>query len=241
MLLSAAQKGYRGYITADAIPQNGAPFTAGIAFPMGPVEGQFCLRTDYLPNRLFRFNGTRWVKQEDNVRMTMSNRGSHDGTVNQGLWVAGSTYQKNDLVKFNNSEYVSKVDNNSNVIPSSDVAKWQQLRITQKTSFINNETVSVIDGHNIKDQAALIIMVTKNQINRLKIFTIDDGWAMHCQSAGPTQFFESWGLRRNLASRYGIPKLVDDIVYTADDKIYDMVHQFNRIPEWNELLTKKYE
>lgn len=98
-----------------------------------------------------------------------------------------------------------------------------------------------LDGHNIKDQAALIIMVTKNQINRLKIFTIDDGWAMHCQSAGPTQFFESWGLRRNLASRYGIPKLVDDIVYTADDKVYDMVHQFNRIPEWNEQLTKKYE
>lgn len=155
MLLSAAQKGYRGYITADGIPQNGAPFTAGIAFPMGSVEGQFCLRTDYLPNRLFRFNGTRWVKQEDNVRMTMSNRGSHDGTVNQGLWIAGSTYQKNDLVKFNNLEYVSKVDNNSNVIPSSDVAKWQQLRITQKTSFINNETVSVIDGHNIKEKQSL--------------------------------------------------------------------------------------
>jgi hypothetical protein len=161
MLLSAAQKGYRGYITADGIPQNGAPFTAhnpftaGIAFPMGAVEGQFCLRTDYLPNRLFRFNGTRWVKQEDNVRMTMSNRGSHDGTVNQGLWMAALTYQKNDLVKFNNLEYVSKVDNNLNVIPSSDIAKWQQLRITQKTSFINNNTVSVIDGHDIKEKQSL--------------------------------------------------------------------------------------
>jgi hypothetical protein len=85
----------------------------------------------------------------------MSNRGSHDSTVNQGLWTAGSTYQKNDLVKFNNSEYVSKVDNNSNVIPASDVAKWQLLRITQKTSFINNEKVSVIDGHEIKEKQSL--------------------------------------------------------------------------------------
>ena len=25
-----------------------------------------------LPNRLFRYDGRRWIKQEDNVRMTMS-------------------------------------------------------------------------------------------------------------------------------------------------------------------------
>jgi hypothetical protein len=150
MLLSAAQKGYRGYITQDGIPQNGAPFTAGIAFPNSPVEGQFALRTDYLPNRLFRYNGTRWVKQEDNVRMTMSNRGSHDGTVNQGLWTVGATYQKNDLVKFNNIEYVSKANNNVGIRPSADITKWQQIRVTQKTSFINNNTTNVIDGHNIE-------------------------------------------------------------------------------------------
>ena len=155
MLLSAAQKGYRGYITQDGIPQNGAPFTAGIAFPNSPVEGQFALRTDYLPNRLFRYNGTRWVKQEDNVRMTMSNRGSHDGTVNQGLWTVGATYQKNDLVKFNNIEYVSKVNNNLGIRPSADITKWQQIRVTQKTSFINNNTTNVIDGHNIEEKQSL--------------------------------------------------------------------------------------
>ena len=155
MLLSAAQKGYRGYITQDGIPQNGAPFTAGIAFPNSPVEGQFALRTDYLPNRLFRYNGTRWVKQEDNVRMTMSNRGSHDGTVNQGLWTVGATYQKNDLVKFNNIEYVSKANNNVGIRPSADITKWQQIRVTQKTSFINNNTTNVIDGHNIEEKQSL--------------------------------------------------------------------------------------
>jgi hypothetical protein len=155
MLLSAAQKGYRGYITQDGIPQNGAPFTAGIAFPNSPVEGQFALRTDYLPNRLFRYNGTRWVKQEDNVRMTMSNRGSHDGTVNQGLWTVGATYQKNDLVKFNNIEYVSKANNNLGIRPSADITKWQQIRVTQKTSFINNNTTNVIDGHSIEEKQSL--------------------------------------------------------------------------------------
>ena len=31
------------------------------------------LRTDFLPNRLFRYDGTRWVKIEDSVRLTTTN------------------------------------------------------------------------------------------------------------------------------------------------------------------------
>lgn len=97
------------------------------------------------------------------------------------------------------------------------------------------------NGHNVRDQAALILMLAKNEIEKIQVFNVDDGWAMHCQSAGPTQFFESWGIRRNLASRYGVPKLVGDKVFTQDDKLYDIVHQFNRVPEWHQILTKEYE
>jgi hypothetical protein len=66
---------YVGYLTGDGRPPNGAPYTFGITFPTAtPVEGQFHLRTDYFPNRLFRWNGTVWMKYEDNVRMTITNR-----------------------------------------------------------------------------------------------------------------------------------------------------------------------
>jgi hypothetical protein len=66
---------------------------------------------------------------------------------------------------------------------------------------------------------------------------------MHCQSAGPTQFFESWGLKNNLIRKgYGIPELKDDgFVYTASGIKYDMVHQFNRVEEWKKIITKEYE
>jgi hypothetical protein len=71
---------YVGYLTGDGRPPNGAPYSFGISFPTDtPVEGQFHLRTDYFPNRLFRWNGTVWMKYEDNVRMTMTN--AHDPTV----------------------------------------------------------------------------------------------------------------------------------------------------------------
>jgi hypothetical protein len=71
--------GYTGYLLEDGIPPNGPlsgvtnQFGFGIQFPRSPVVGDTFLRTDYLPNRLFRWDGARWIKQEDNVRMTMTN------------------------------------------------------------------------------------------------------------------------------------------------------------------------
>ena len=66
---------YIGYLTGDGVPPNGAPYGFGIAFPGSAIPGQFYLRTDYLPNRLFRYDGRNWIKFEDNVRMTVSMTG----------------------------------------------------------------------------------------------------------------------------------------------------------------------
>jgi hypothetical protein len=61
-----------GYLTGDGIAPNGLPVTPGISFPPGAQEGDFALRLDYFPNRLFRYNGARWVKYEDNVRTDLT-------------------------------------------------------------------------------------------------------------------------------------------------------------------------
>ena len=68
------REGYTGYLvgTGDAAP-NGVPFGFGIAFPRNNVEGDYFLRTDFLPNRMFRYDGQRWVKVNDDIRMTLSN------------------------------------------------------------------------------------------------------------------------------------------------------------------------
>jgi hypothetical protein len=67
-----------GYLTGDGIPPNGLPVTTGVAFPLGAVDGDFCLRLDYFPNRLFRFDGRRWIKIEDKVRTNLNNGSSND-------------------------------------------------------------------------------------------------------------------------------------------------------------------
>lgn len=61
-----------GYLTEDGLPPNGATIAAGIAFPSTPNVGDYYLRLDYVPNRLFRYSGSRWVKIEDAVRTNLT-------------------------------------------------------------------------------------------------------------------------------------------------------------------------
>lgn len=58
----------QGYLTGSTTAPNGLPVTPGVQFPPHPVLGDYCLRLDYFPNRLFRFNGTAWLAITDNVR-----------------------------------------------------------------------------------------------------------------------------------------------------------------------------
>jgi hypothetical protein len=108
VILPSDGDGYEGYLTKDGVPPNGAPFTAGISFPNNPVNGQFALRTDYLPNRLFRFDGTRWRKFEDNVRTTMSNLGASD--VAAGNTFAGKDVRQTQKATFINNTTVNTID-----------------------------------------------------------------------------------------------------------------------------------
>ena len=68
-----------GYLTgSDDIAPNGLPVTPGVAFPPNPVAGAYVLRLDYKPNRLFRYDGVRWVKIEDKVRTNLNNGATND-------------------------------------------------------------------------------------------------------------------------------------------------------------------
>jgi len=59
-----------GYMTGDGTAPNGLPFESGIAFPPNPKLGDYFLRTDYLPQTMYRYDGTLWVQISKNVRAT---------------------------------------------------------------------------------------------------------------------------------------------------------------------------
>ena len=99
---------YVGYLTDDAKTPNGAPYTFGAEFPLGPSSGQFHLRTDYFPNRLFRYDGRHWVKYEDNVRMSLTNLGTAE-TAPGGAYAGlpARLNQKNTFVNNNTTATIA--------------------------------------------------------------------------------------------------------------------------------------
>ena len=62
----------QGYLTGDSDAPNGVPVQTGVQFPSSANTGDYFLRLDYSPNRMFRFDGRRWVKVEDGVRTELS-------------------------------------------------------------------------------------------------------------------------------------------------------------------------
>jgi hypothetical protein len=85
-----------GYLTGDGIAPNGLLVTPGVAFPLQAQLGEYCLRLDYFPNRLFRFDGARWVKIEEVVR-TQLTPGADNNTLRSTFVNNTYTTSTNDL------------------------------------------------------------------------------------------------------------------------------------------------
>lgn len=85
-----------GYLTGDGHAPNGLPVTAGVNFPGGAVAGQYALRLDYFPNRLFRYNGTSWIKIESDVRTNLT-AGADNNTLRSGFVNNTYTVSTSDL------------------------------------------------------------------------------------------------------------------------------------------------
>jgi len=66
--ISPTKQGYKGYLIGDIYAPNGFPVSTGIAFPSSSAEGDYFLRLDFFPNRLFRYDGRKWVKVQDALR-----------------------------------------------------------------------------------------------------------------------------------------------------------------------------
>ena len=113
-----------GYLTGDGKAPNGLPVTAGVNFPVSPLAGQYALRLDYFPNRLFRYNGRSWVKIESDVR-TQLTPGSTNNTLRSSFVNNTYTTPTSDMGNIPSRQSLSQAlqpnaangDNGGNVEP----------------------------------------------------------------------------------------------------------------------------
>jgi hypothetical protein len=103
---------YSGYLVGDGLAPNGHPITMGTSFPSDAIDGDFTLRLDFLPNRLFRLTGGRWIKVEDDVRRNPTpgapgtNKSLKSGFINN----TATTTQDDNTVKY------KRMMNNASII-----------------------------------------------------------------------------------------------------------------------------
>ena len=68
-----ASSHYGFYVGGDGVAPNGHPAGFGISFPQSNVNsGDYFLRTDFNPSRIFKKQGTRWVKVADDSKRVFS-------------------------------------------------------------------------------------------------------------------------------------------------------------------------
>jgi hypothetical protein len=92
------------------------------------------------------------------------------------------------------------------------------------------------EGGGGPDQAALNILLQLEPYKSITNFAMsEDGYAAQLGTTGP-----------QIQNKYGdkvvekTPILVDNLVCTSNEQVFSLVHQYDRVPEWKELIEKKY-
>jgi hypothetical protein len=88
------------------------------------------------------------------------------------------------------------------------------------------------------DQAAVNIALSLSPYKEITKFTnSEEAWAAQCGTTVDQRMVKQYG--ENLLEPS--PIMDGDIVKTSTGIPFAMVHQYDRIPEWNQIITKKYE
>lgn len=107
------------------------------------------------------------------------------------------------------------------------------LSVYNFTKYIKNE-----DSEGVDQGALNVLLGTQYLKNKLQVTTTSENFVVHCAVSGPTELFISWGFKNNY--KYDLPKFNDVDVINKDDMPYCIVHQYNRVKEWDKFINNKY-
>jgi hypothetical protein len=152
------RSGYTGYLLGDGFPVNGYDFGFGVQFPSEPLADDFFLRTDFFPNRLFRFDGKQsaWIAVEDAVRMNMTNNDTRQ-TLKTGF-INNNDYVYNDALVSSFKTYsqveidvgVSVINTNMEYADN-NLAKYVVFKqSTTQLSYVTADNVGIITNNSGK-------------------------------------------------------------------------------------------
>ena len=131
-------------------------------------------------------------------------------------------------------------DNKDNLIYNAGTVSGKfdtMLDLFLNVYMMCNGTSHFTEGGGGPDQAAVNILLNMKPYKDITNFAMsEDGYAAQLGTTGP-----------QVAGKYAdklvekSPILVDNMVCTSEGKPFAIVHQYDRVPEWKEIIEKKYE
>lgn len=103
--------------------------------------------------------------------------------------------------------------------------------------LVCNGTQHYIQGGGGPDQAALnVLLNTKTYRDVTNFCKSEDGWAAQLGTTGPQVYEKN---KEKLSEN--VPVVINGKVCTSDQKVFTLVHQYDRIPEWKKIIESQYE
>jgi hypothetical protein len=175
---------------------------------------------------IFQYNPSKWL--EENLGDKKINVGCESVKYKDETWG-----RSNLLESFGEIVYDRCKDNliyNAGTI----AGKWEAM----SELFLNVYLMCQGSPSMTPDQAAMNVTLSLEPFKSITKFSMsEDSWAAQCGTTVDPIKLKQYGDKLVEPSPY----LDGDVVKTSTGIPFAIVHQYDRIPEWNKIITKKYE
>lgn len=143
--------GYSGYFLGDDFAPNGSPFIRDVSFPLTAQVGDYCLRVDYKPNRMFRYDGNTWVKMYDAIRETLNN----SETKQTHKW---------EFINNDNKTFQDKVASDSVILNIGDYVINTSITYPIEAKYVQLKSDAYNRYFNIQENPDLLIQTSEGTV-----------------------------------------------------------------------------
>jgi hypothetical protein len=175
---------------------------------------------------VFQYNPSEWL--EKNLGDYKINAGRESVKYKDEVWGRGNMIESFGEVVYD------RCKENITVNAGTISGDWK----TMSELFLNVYLMCQGSPSATPDQAAVNVALSFSPYKELTRFTnSEEGWAAQCGTTVDQRMVSQYG--DNLLEPS--PIMDGDIVKTSTGIPFAMVHQYDRIPEWNKIITKKYQ
>jgi hypothetical protein len=191
-------------------------------------EGDIILLTDTL-DVVFQADPFKWYEQNKTNKVLLTSEGVEHRSESWNMRGIGNAF-----LPFADEVASRDVINSGIIMGECKYVRDLLLLIYGLTLNIKPEHTEGID------QPALNVTMLADSLREItQITTTSEAFAVNCAVAGPTPQFEPWGFSQSY--KYDLPMFNGDNVTNKDNIPYCLVHQYNRVEEWNRFFVEKYK